>query len=400
MSRPTDSSVAGPGRSNGLVAAGFEPVRERFDSYLADDADFSAQLVVSVEDRVVLDLWGGPHLSRDSVTGVYSASKGISAITIATLVDGGSLDLDERVAAYWPEFAAFDKGRISVRQLLSHQAGLVNTRTGLTVEEFYNSAHAAELLAMSPPAWQPGAAFGYHALTIGPLIEELVRRVARTTLQRCFEERVRAPRDIDFHLGLPTEQDGRYVPLRPSAEHKDASAVLDSPDGFPELALGLTDDPDAFSTNSPRARAFGSGSIGGVGSARGLAAAYAAMISHDSPLVGPETMEAMSRLQVDGTDLVLDGPMRFGVLFMKPRPTSSWGSYRAFGHDGAAGALAFADPTYHVAFGYIPLPAPHRGGADARAVELSRLVRECVRRRALPGDPMRPRSLAAPGSTL
>lgn len=390
MTYSAHEAPAGAGRSGGYVAAGFEPVGSRFDDFLADDGAFSAQLVVRIGDQVVVDLWGGVHLGPSSMTGVYSATKGISAVTISTLVADGSLNLDELVVAYWPEFGALGKEHVTVRQLLSHQAGLVNTKAGLTANEFYDSEYAAELLAASRPAWRPGAAFGYHALTIGPLAEELVRRVSGMTLQRLYEERVRAPRDIDFYLGLPPERDRRYVPLRSAPEEPGADAGLPARDGFPDHALGLTDDPEAFSTNSARARALGSASIGGVGSARGLAAAYAAMISRVSPLVDPETMEEMSQLQVDGTDLVLDGPKRFGVLFMKPGATSPWGSYRAFGHDGAAGALAFADPTYRIAFGYIPLPAPLRGGADARAVELSRLVRECVRRQALPGDPMRP----------
>jgi CubicO group peptidase (beta-lactamase class C family) len=223
------------------------------------------------------------------------------------------------------------------------------------------------------PVWRPGAAFGYHALTIGPLVEELVRRATGDSLQHLWEQRIRKPNEVDFFLGLPATEDYRYVPLRPSTDLAETEPL--DLEGLPEHALGLS---EPFSPNLRPVRAGGSASIGAVGSARGLARAYASAITSGSPLLKPPTLDAVSQLQVDGHDLVLDQHMRFGVLFMKPRPDSRWGGWRAVGHDGAAGALGFADPQYRIAFGYIPNPAPARGGADARAVELSATVRNCA----------------------
>ena len=198
------------------MAAGFEPVREHLDAQLAEQPGHSAQLAVQVDGRRVVDLWGGPHLGETSVTGVYSATKGIAAITLATLVRDGRLDLDERVAAYWPEFGGRGKDAVSVRQLLSHQAGLVNTRRGPDVGGVLRLAAgrgpacrrpARRGARVPPPATTP--------LTIGPLVEELVRRVAGTSVQDLYESRVRRPRGIDFFLGLPAEEEPRYVDLLP-----------------------------------------------------------------------------------------------------------------------------------------------------------------------------------------
>lgn len=371
------SGPAGAGRSDGGVAPAFEPVRRLFEAQLQEDPQHSAQLAVRVGDEVVVDLWGGPVLGPTSVTGVYSVSKGVSALAVALLIQDGAIDLDAPVVQYWPEFGAHGKQAVTVRQLLSHQAGLINTRAGLTPDEFLDPVHAAELLADTVPAWRPGAAFGYHALTIGPLVEELVRRITGGSLQRFWDERIRVPRGVDFFLGLPEDQDHRYVPLRPFPAAPPAeSPAPGAPSDFPSHALGLS---EPFSPNERRVRAGGSASIGATGSARGLAAAYAAVITCGDALLERSTLDVVSQLQVHGHDLVLDQDMRFGVLFGKPRPASAWGGWRAIGHDGAAGALGFADPEHGVAFGYIPNPAPAEGGADERAVELAAVVRECVR---------------------
>ena len=160
--------------STGTVRPGFEAVRNQFDAYLLAGPAYSAQLSVYWNGDLVVDLVGGPDLAGDSVTGVFSASKGISALVIAMLVRDGQLDLDEPVARYWPEFAAAGKAAVTVRQLLSHQAGLVGLPGGIRFEELRDSAVAAARLAEAFPDWHPGTSFGYHALTIGVLSGPLV----------------------------------------------------------------------------------------------------------------------------------------------------------------------------------------------------------------------------------
>ena len=184
--------------STGTVSPGFEAVRNQLDAYLLADPAYSAQLSVYWSGSLVVDLVGGPDLADDSVTGVFSVSKGISALTVATLIRDGHLDLDEPVIRYWPEFAAAGKAAITVRQLLSHQAGLVGVPGGMSFEELANSTLAAARLAEAFPDWYPGSDFGYHGYTIGVFMEELVpadhRAVAPGDLRK------RAPRTLRHRL--------------------------------------------------------------------------------------------------------------------------------------------------------------------------------------------------------
>lgn len=361
----------------GRVRPDLEPVRERFAEWSAADPDWGAQLCMIVGDEVVVDLTCGP--GADAITGVYSVSKGVAATVIALLLGEGALELDRAVAHYWPEFAAAGKGEVTVRQLLSHQAGLPATDDGIRPEDAIDSRAGADRLARQRPLWRPGATFGYHGITIGILMEELVRRIAGAELQDVFESRIRAPRDIDFFLGLPDDQAARYVDPRPPlltemgdpGPRDNLFAASFGPLGRPGDVL-LAD----FGPHSPAVRRRGTAAAGGVGSARGLARLYAATLGNvGEPIAPPETFAEMAQVQVRGRDMVLDIPMCFGIAFMKPHLDMPFASFRAFGHDGAGGAIAFADPAHDLAFGYIPTRMTVPGGVDARAIELSRLAR-------------------------
>jgi len=164
--------------STGTTAPGFEDVRAEFDGYLADDPNYSAQLAVFWKGQLVVDLAGGDGLRNDNLMGTFSATKGVAAIALGTLIRSGELDLDQTVVHYWPEFGARGKATILIRELLSHQAGLINVDGGLETADILDSRRAAPKLAGQRPYWRPGTAFGYHGLTIGTFMEELV--LART----------------------------------------------------------------------------------------------------------------------------------------------------------------------------------------------------------------------------
>ncbi|WZH35530.1 MAG: serine hydrolase [Microbacterium enclense] len=371
--------------SEGICTTRFRPVRDAFEAYLAQDPSHSAQLCVYVDGSCVIDLAGGPDLAREDITGVFSVTKGVAALALATLVDSNRLDLDARVTEYWPEFALQGKDRISVRQMLSHQAGLPAPDGGVTSDDVLLSKQGAARLAASAPLWQPGSLFGYHGLTIGILMEELVRRVAGRDLQSMYESDIRQEYDIDFFLGLPEHLEYRYRPLRPPRPLSSVDADPLPGDTITDAAFGRLGAPtdtslSAFGPNTPAVRRTGPAASGGVGSAHGLARLYSVALGRiGEPLLRPETVTEMSRIQVSGHDVVVDDEMRFAVTFMKPQPRMPFGSYRAFGHDGAGGALAFADPLYGMSFAYIPMPMTSPGGADARAIELSRILRTCLR---------------------
>lgn len=375
--------------STGTTAPGFEDVRAEFERYLADDPNFSAQLAVYWKGQLVVDLAGGDGLGHNTLMGTFSATKGVAAIALGTLIRSGALDLDQTVVHYWPEFGAHGKERILVRELLSHQAGLVNVDDGLENEDILDSRRAAPKLAAQRPHWRPGTAFGYHGLTIGTFMEELVRRITGQSLQGLYEDSIRAPRDIDFWLGLPQSQEERFEALRPAhPTAQQLAMVSESPlaaDGLGALMFNgvnnlVPPNLGPYSPNLREVRAAGPAALGGIGSARGLAQVYAAAIGlTGEALLDPDTLAAMGQQQVWGVDRVLNFPMAFGVVFMKPHAACDFASYRGFGHDGAGGALAFADPLYEVSFGYIPLQMQLPGGADPRALHLSQTVRAAIR---------------------
>lgn len=367
----------------GTVAPGFEAVAELFGTFLDEDPEYSAQLAAYHHGVKVLDISGGPHTRPDTVTGVFSCSKGVGALVIALLVQDGLLDLDEPVASYWPDFAAAGKDRISVRELLSHQAGLLGLEGGFTLDECNDSALVTKRLAAAQPAWKAGSAFGYHALTLGMFMEELCRRIAGTSLQELYRQRIQSVTGADFFLGLPPEQDHRFAPFRWA---NDPNPRWLDPNSHMGLALGSADTVIFDFPNIPEVRAAGFSSAGGVATAEGLARVYAAALSglaaeSGRPAVAPlllsETIEDVSAEQVYGTDRLSGEISGFGTVFLRPTARCPFGSYRAFGHDGAGASLGFADPVYGLAFGYVPQQA-EMGGAGCRNIRLSEAVRQAI----------------------
>lgn len=375
----------------GSASAGFEPVRDQFEAYLSADPAYSAQLAVYHRGELVVDLAGGPLLAADSLTGLFSASKGLAAIAFATLVDDGRIALDKPVAHYWPEFAAHAKGAMPVRQLLSHTAGLLGVPGGFRDDEVLGSVAAAARIAAERPAWMPGSAAGYHGLTMGIFLEELTRRVTGGTLQDLYESAIRLPRDIDAYLGLPESEEKRFVPVGPLRPTDEQAAELAAryavPDDIAGLAFNNVNNPVPLdqiylSPNTRAVRAKGPAALGAIGSARGVARAYAAALGHiGAPVLGPETIAAFSQQQAWGRDRVSGQTASYAVVFEVPSPEFPFASYRGFGHDGASGSLGLADPLYDMALGYVPNPMEYPGGADRRSAKLSHLARQAIARR-------------------
>lgn len=365
----------------------FSAVADALAGY-ARDGDYGAQLTVIVGGDTVIDAHVGPGVDGSTLFPVFSCSKGAATACMAVLVERGMLDLDARVAHYWPEFAQAGKGGITVRQALSHQAGLVDVEGGLDWAEVLDDAAGARRLAAQRPLWHPGIAHGYHALTLGIIMGELSRRIDGRSLQVFFDEEIRAPRNLDVYLGLPESLDTRVsaidaMRLTPDQELERRAVVArrDSLEALPYRRLRWNEGGRFEMSGSRAGRAAGMPAAGGIASARGLAELYAAMTGLGSrdALFSRDTQSQFAQVQTAGTDLVLGRPGRFGVGFQKPDPERPFGSYRAFGHDGACGALAFADPEYDLAFGYIPRRQPYPGGCDPRAVELSLLLGELLR---------------------
>ncbi|NUS35535.1 MAG: beta-lactamase family protein [Pseudarthrobacter sp.] len=362
--------------AQGFVAPGYENVLALFQSFLAEDPHYSAQLAVYREGSPAVSLTGGPDMAPATITGAYSCSKGVGAMVIALLVQDGLLDLDRTMAYYWPEFAAHGKDRLLVREALSHQAGVMGVDGGFALEEF-TTAKAAARLAVVPPAWEPGRHFGYHALTIGILMEELCRRTAGEALQDLYDRLIRKPEGVDFFLGLPEDEEPRY---REVVYQEDPGQPWVDP-----LSLEGINSNAPVSTimelpNIRAVRAAGMSAAGGVGSAEGLARLYAAAVTGvdgREAFLSAGTIQAMSREQVWGLDRSSGLDNAFAVVFMKPHPSRNFGSHRAFGHEGANAALGFVDPSYGLGFGYIPRRA-EEGRTPGRAHRLAAEVRRSV----------------------
>ena len=364
----------------------FDAVRFAFDNLLLEDRDYSAQLAVYWNGELVVDLAGGRHLGHHQVTGLYSVSKGLAGILLARLIEDGIFDLDAPVSTWWPEFAAHGKDSATLRELCSHQVGVVGVDAPFTLEEYVDTRLAARRLAQERPSWRPGTAFGYHQRTLGIALEELVRRATGERLQTLYEERSRAPYEIDAYLGFPRAEEPRFVPVLPDDRDGDEDAVLST--SWQGVARNAGGASLALAANIPELRASGLCSSAGVGSAEGIARAYACAttgVAGAEPFLSYETVMRVSEQQVWGIDRVSEQLAGYGIVFQKPTPLNPFGGQRSFGHDGAGGALGFADPSVGLAFGYVPAPY-ESPSAGSRGSRLAQAVQQCLQAQG-GGDP-------------
>lgn len=369
---------------HGTVADGFEAVREEFASFVATERpDYEGQLCAYVHGRRVVDLWTGGE--SDSLYGVFSSTKGAAHLVAALLVQDGTLELDRKVTYYWPEFGAEGKGGVTLRDLLAHRAGVIGIDAGFSAEELADDRVIAERLADQKPYWRPGTAFGYHAVVIGALVGEVVRRATGHTLQEVYEERVRAPYGLDFYLGLPEAEERRFRSVQPMVPTPEQQAELDARQTGPHTLASIAfnthvPDPGGLQdqANSRLVRAKGPASAGGVASARGLATMYAAAISElddRPPLLKPDTIAEVGQIHSVGYDLVARTHKAFGLGFQATADVAyPFLGAGTFGHSGAGGSQAFADARSGLAYGYTRRRMAYPGGAAPENEALVRAV--------------------------
>lgn len=382
---------------DGEVAAGFEPVREAFAANFSQHGDIGAAVCVYQHGRPVVDLWGGvadPETgrtwTRDTLQLVYSATKGTTATAAHMLAERGALDLDAPVAKYWPEFATNGKADIPVRWLMSHQAGLIALDQPVPLNEALAWHPMAAALAAQRPLWTPGTAHGYHGRTWGWLVGEVIRRVSGRTPGRFFADEIAAPLGLDFFIGLPADERNRVsrmVYQRPAVdltivptesipeELREMVAAWRDPNSFSNRAYAVTD-PAEIDFDSPEVQAAELPASNGIGTARGLARMYAALIGEVDGvrLLTPETLASATKEQAGGVDQVMLIPSRFSSGYMLPTEANRMTGPNAFGHTGRGGSLGFADPEHGIAFGYV-MNHIIGGLDDGRAASLVEAVR-------------------------
>jgi CubicO group peptidase (beta-lactamase class C family) len=382
----TDSTSSTDSKVEGSTAPGFEPVAEEFGRLLARERDARGQFCGYLRGERVVDLWAGAGVAADDLQGVYSSTKGVSGICIALLVQRGALDLDSPVSRYWPEFAGGGKGDVTVRLALSHQAGIPGVEPQLTLEEVIDHDGVAARLAAQVPHWRPGKAHGYHGLMIGPIMDELVRRVAGVSIAEFFRKEIGDPRGIDFYISTPEDVDHRVrmlLPVSPTPEQAKQADEPSPPDGLTGMTFNVARPAAAEPLPNIRAfRASGQAAAAGVASARGLARLYAMCpgeVDGFPRLLTDTTIAQVTQIQTAGDDLVLRVPNRFGIVFQKYDDRAGYGSHQAFGHDGAGGSLGVADPWHGISYAWIPRRMSFPGGGDARGLGLAKVLRECAR---------------------
>ncbi|HVN86738.1 MAG TPA: serine hydrolase domain-containing protein [Candidatus Binatia bacterium] len=370
----------------GACDSRFERVRQSFEGSFAS-GEVGAALAVTLDGEPVVDLWGGyadaartRPWQRDTIVNVYSTTKGMTAICAHRLVEQGRLDLDAAVARYWPEFAQAGKDQVPVRHLLSHQAGLAPVAPPITVEHLYDWHFMTSTLAAQAPAWKPGTQHGYHALTFGYLVGELVRRVDGRSLGRYFREEIAKPLEVDFHIGLDEHDDARCADMIPAPPPPQGAAdVFVNAAKNPESLAGRVFGNPRLDPRQVNTRGWRGAEIpaaNGHGDARGLARIYGALACNGDldgvHILGPDAINRATTEQAFGTDAVL-APLhtRFGLGFFLTQPMIPFGpNPRAFGHPGAGGSIAFADPDARLGFAYVMNQMQQGLSGDARGFSL------------------------------
>ncbi len=362
---------------SGYVEPGFEAVREAFAHNFEVGRETGAAFCLHVDGRPVVDLYGG-HFDRegtrpydpDTLQLVFSTTKGATAICANLLAQRGELDLDAPVASYWPEFAQQGKAEIPVRYLLTHQAGLPAIDRSLSAEEVQAWDPVIEALAEQTPFWEPGTAHGYHALTYGWLVGEVVRRVTGRSLGTFFAEEVAGPLGVEFWIGLPEEQEHRVSPI---GGGETAFAPTEGegggvpPDYASSLVARALNVGGAFSDRGWMNRrpwhAAELPAANGITNARSLSRLYAGLIGTveggpPKPLLSTAQVDEARIVRTSGPDQVflsLGFPMeqKIGQGFWISSPYSPFGAEGSFGHAGAGGSYGFADPENNLAVGYV-----------------------------------------------
>ena len=361
---------------HGFVRAGFERVREAFAENFTRRRELGGACCIYQHGEPVVDLGGGvrngatgePWL-EDTMVIVFSATKGFAAMTLAIAHSRGWLDYDERVCRYWPEFAREGKERITVRQLLAHQAGLYAFGEPVDRHVVADLDGLARVLARQKPAWEPGSRQAYHAITLGFYEGELLRRVdpRHRSLGRFFQDEIATPLGLDLYVRLPESiPDSRLAVIEPRSPLKVMTSLpfrlmLSAMNPRSTIVRALVVNPGwsvAIDHERIYARNLEVPSGGGVGTARAIARAYSAFATGGRELgLGQATLDALRAPAVPSAqgfyDEALKGDVEFSLGFMKTCPTWRFGCAGAYGSPGAGGALGFADPETGMAYAYV-----------------------------------------------
>ena len=398
-----------PDLVGGGVNEGYGTVADAFRRNLSSGKEIGAAVAAYRDGRKVVDLWGGYRngntrspWEHDTVVIVFSTTKGVAALAVALAVSRGHLSYDTSVAQYWPEFAQNGKDSVTVRQLLSYQAGLAVVSPPLTLRDYVDPSKVSTKLAAQAPAWDPGTRHGYHPWGLGPYLSELIRRIdpAGRTLGRFFAEEIATPLGLDFHIGLPDSVDrDRVAHLHAFSAAQMLFHLHSLPPGFVlammnpgSLTARAAKPPgvrvlDEFNREELRIVEMPAGN--GIGTARSIAQLYGDAATGGSGIgLSSTTLEALKGPAVPPTnglhDKLLHLDVSWSLGFLKPPVPSIFGSSdHAFGTCGAGGSFGFADPDTGTGFAYVPNKMGFHLVSDPRELALRQaLFRDVIGARA------------------
>ncbi|MEY2967765.1 MAG: hypothetical protein RIQ64_392 [Actinomycetota bacterium] len=387
----------------GLCAEGWDSVRAAIESNFVSTGEMGCSVAVFHRGKLVVDLVAGwvdqertaPY-TADNLQVVFSTTKGIAATALAMCVERGLVDYHRPVSHYWPEFAAHGKGNVTVAQMASHRAGLYTIDETLTLDEILDDVRIARALADTKPRWEPGTAHGYHALTYGWLVGELVRRVDGRDIGRFVNEEIAGPLGVDLHIGLPDRLHHRVAPLmqeeakasggEETAEAKAARELIErmlGPDtpGGQALSLsgmwtgeGLFNRPEVLRAQIPAA--------GAATNARSLATMYAALQApiNGVRLLSDAALAAATENQTPANegDKCLIMPTVFSMGFMMHSVFTQYAGPGSFGHPGFGGSVAFLHPERELSFAYAMNALAANLAGDSRAQTLIDAAVRCA----------------------
>jgi CubicO group peptidase (beta-lactamase class C family) len=381
-------------QAEGQVDRAFESVRDVFGENLATRRELGGACCAFLRGHKIVDLWGGIRneatgdpWERDTMVIVYSASKGLAAMTLAIAHSRGWLDYEERVCAYWPEFAQNGKEQVTVRQLLAHQAGLFALDQPIERDVVRDLDRLADVLARQRPAWEPGTRQAYHAITLGYYEGELLRRIdpLHRSLGQFFQEEIAAALGLDVFIRLPEDISERKLATisRPQVLDRLLNMplrfTLDVLNPRSKIVRALRGSELPHDARRIYARNFEVPAGGAVGTARAIARAYSVFATGGAELgLRQETLDLLAAPAVPPTrgfhDECLKGDVHFSLGFMKPSPLWPFGSARSFGWPGAGGSLGFADPAAGVGYAYVTSRMGTSLTGDPREVALREAI--------------------------
>ncbi len=380
----------------GKVDPGFGPVADAFRRNFDEFDEVGAGFCLYADGRAVVNITGGVV---DRSTGapydgstlqlIFSTTKGAAALCAAMLHEDGRLDYDATMASYWPEFGAAGKADIPVAWVMSHKSGLASVDNPPSLEDVLAITPIVEALAAQKPLWEPGTAHGYHALTYGWLVGELVRRISGKRIGEFLAERIARPLGLDFWIGLPESEESRVAPLLSAPAPADPTEIelmlsVMGPGTMGGRAIsldgvfGLTPDGNVF--NSREVHASEIPAANGITNAWSLARMYAASIGEVDGvrLINDDTRELTTTPVTTGPDKSLVIETKFGMGFMLADGILPFTGPRAFGHAGAGGSIGFADPELGIGYGYVMNQMSGSLVGDPRTMGLTAAVLECM----------------------